>query len=368
MKPATSRHKYSDFLLESNVILLLEGKLIFSKNFKRVMDKVNDFESKDDYTEGTISDIILNCEDEDTDDQLAQNFLDIVDGKDDMISFISDKSFDKIADVTKSEYFSTRGRSEMKIGRLIRQLLKSLEPEFECTDKKIEDFVNLWKSVVSGKGEEFKLVSGKDIVKYYNKKSYLNESGTLGDSCMGHDKCSEYFDIYTKNPDQCKMVILLHPSGKILGRALVWRVDNIECSDKSFDPDWIMDRVYTSRDSDSLKFKSYARENGWAYRYYYSNYENLSFFTFHFNGKRTRARIEIKLDVGGDFDEYPYLDTFQFYNTKKTLSNSGFGPTKKQLLLKCTEGTFFVCEECEDSRFDSNGDDCSQCFGMYDNL
>ena len=124
--------KYWDLVLESKINLLLEGKFIVSPRFIKTIEKM--YEHGDDDVACLLKDIILDlCDDEDCEDAHSQNFLDVVDGKDDMISFISDKSFDRInnnSKVRKSEYFTLKGRSEIKIGRFVRQILKQFNIKF----------------------------------------------------------------------------------------------------------------------------------------------------------------------------------------------------------------------------------------------
>jgi len=348
--------KYYDMFLESKIELLLENKLVMSKEFKNIIKKIsNKYDSE-------ISMLILDVLEEGDDDiTYSQNYLDIVKDKDDMISFMSDKSFNKIeTKVKKSEYFDLKGRSEIKIGRFVRQFLKFIGTHNHLTDKDIEEFVNIWKSLVSGKGEEFKIVSGSDIKKYYSYKTYANnEIGVLGGSCMKFKECEEYFDIYTKNPDQCKMLILLDPIGKLIGRALVWKVYKSESDIGGFDPKWVMDRVYVTKDSDINKFKSYSDKEGWARREVLNNYDLESYFNFIFKGTRHKSKIVIKIDNGGDFTDYPYVDTFAFYDTEsRMLSNSGIN-TEGDIILRDTEGGYERCG-CDDDH------GCDDCYRLYD--
>ncbi len=355
--------KYYDLFLESKIELLLENKFAISKEFKNVLKKISD------NYDNEISEIILEVLDEDRGElHYSQNYLDIVKDKDDMISFMSDKSFNKIeTKVKKSEYFDLKGRSEIKIGRFVRQFLKF--QEMYITDKDIEEFVNIWKSLISGKGEEFKIVSGSDIKKYYSYKTYANnEIGVLGGSCMKHDYCQSYFDIYTKNPDQCRMLILLDPIGKLIGRALVWKVFHKESDIKGFNPKWVMDRIYTTKDSDINKFKSYSDKEGWARREVLNNYDLESYFKFKFKGTTFRSKIIIELDRGGNFNDYPYLDTFAFYDTKsRMLSNSGIEPG--DLILRDTQGSHDPCDICDGDGIDNDNEiDCRGCLGLYDHF
>ena len=73
---------------------------------------------------------------------------------------------------------------------------------------------------------------------------------------------SDYFDIYSENSKVCNLLIYFNENKKLLGRALIWKLKKSPCDAKYF-----MDRIYSSSDSDVLKFKQYADEQGWMYKY-----------------------------------------------------------------------------------------------------
>lgn len=53
---------------------------------------------------------------------------------------------------------------------------------------------------------------------------------TLGSSCM-KNMSKETFNIYVENPDSVKLLILTL-DGKLLGRALVWKIDSIKSTNE----------------------------------------------------------------------------------------------------------------------------------------
>lgn len=331
--------RYYDFILESKIHLLLEGKLVVSKDFKETLKKMRDIISGEDESDTPIHVTLLDFikDEEGTEEPLSQNYLDVVQDKDDVITFMSDKNFDRLENPPekKKEIFLLKGRSEIKIGRFIRAFLTASGNDY-YTAKAIEEFVNLWKSIRSGKEVEFRVVEGDEISKYYQSSNYLSESGMLGDSCMNNSR-SDKFYLYTKNPSVCKLVILESPGGKILGRALAWKPSKFsDASPDGFSPEWILDRPYTIKDSDVNKFKDFANKNGWAYRYRLSNGYDESPYKFVWNGTKYLSKIEVKLESGGEFPRYPYVDTMAFYDLKDTLSNFGF-PTRC-IQLDCTDG------------------------------
>ncbi len=344
-------NRYYDFILESRIQLLMEGKLVVSKDFKNTLKKMNSIVSGEDESDEPIHSLLLDFikDEEEIEEPLSQNYLDIVQDKDDTITFMSDKNFDRLENPPekKKEIFLLKGRSEIKIGRFIRAFLTASGNDY-YTAKAIEEFVNLWKSVRSGKDIEFRIVEGSDIPKYYQSKNYISgESGMLGDSCM-NDQNEGIFEIYSKNPSVCKLVILEAPGGKILGRALAWKPSKLtDAYPEDFSPEWILDRPYTTKDSDVNKFKDFANQNGWAYRYKLSNDYDESRYKFVWRGSKYVSKIEVKLESGGNFRLYPYVDTMKFYDGIDNLSNHGF--PRRCFSLNDTGGGYDSWDEYEDN-------------------
>ena len=120
----------------------------------------------------------------------------------------------KQAIYTDSHTWGRENRQTAKPARLIQKLLNR---EFKC--KEFEDFSNWIKNEIIEAGE-FVLVSGRDITKYYYEENYEKQSGTLGNSCMRHAECREYFKVHE---DKAKLLIC-RKNDKILGRAIVWEL------------------------------------------------------------------------------------------------------------------------------------------------
>lgn len=247
--------------------------------------------------------------------------------------------------------------SEISVGRFVRALLSKSGETF--TDSEIEQFVYKWRSEIEKLNQvlerRFKVVSGEDIRKYYNVSMYEKESGSLGSSCMRHNKCAPYLDIYVKN-SQVKLLIMIseEDSEKICGRALLWEIEPYEYSTK------VMDRIYTIRTADETLFKEWAIEN----KYWYKSRQDFSTYTpFNFNKEdgeieESIEEFSVKLDVGGDYRYYPYMDSFKFYDFGRgTLYNSSdFGYDYE---LTDTDGGNGRCSECGGSGEVT----CSECDG-----
>jgi hypothetical protein len=164
-----------------------------------------------------------------------------------------------------SAYFGIKNspsRNGADLGRLVNKVFPN-----KYTDKEREEFVNQFKAALLDTSEnapKFELVSGQEIIKWYNVNNYKSASGYLGDSCMRYSRCSEYFGIYTHNPEVCQLLILKEEN-KILGRALVWK---LEPNDTGVE--YLVDRVYTVDDATKILFDNWADEKGYLRRYSFS--------------------------------------------------------------------------------------------------
>ena len=250
-------------------------------------------------------------------------------------------------------------KSEIGVGRFVRRILDKAGEK--VSDKDLEEFVNKYKSVIQIRKEaflRFKIVSEEDIRKLYSSENYESMDGSLGNSCMRYGKCQKYLDIYVRNPEQVKMIILVsrQDENKISGRALLW-TDNLGRK--------IMDRIYTNNSADETLFKEYAIKNEFLYKEKQDSNEDTKFLL---NGKvAENQQIVIKLP-SYDYNYYPYMDTFKNYSPNGKLSNYNDGSYDYN--LEETDGGNGSCGECGGSGrvqcYDCNGDGevtCSECSG-----
>ena len=347
---------YKSFLITEKLQelqLLLEGYFRATDEF---ISKLRLLKSKSDVAYVLHRDLIdypSNYPDKD----LKQSWVDITD-KDDMVSFLPELKAKEIDDP-----FDFDKRNEIKIGRLVISLLK-LTGNTGVNDKKIEEFVNLYKSTFAEIGEEFEIVSGKDIPYWYDEENYMEDWGwdSLANSCMRNSPES-YFDIY-KDSETVRMLILtvkdLDGNKKLIGRALVWR-PKISPNNITY----FMDRVYTLRNSDIEKFNVYADEQGWL-RKKYNNYDQERGMLFLYKGEEIKGKLVV--NITNKDKDYPYCDTLQFLSPDKDeVSNIGY---HNGTCLIDTYGDDEDCSECNGTGYeecDSCGGDkeieCPECYG-----
>lgn len=354
--------KFQNFLTESNLIeLVLEGNLMATQRFLDRLLSIDNPIASVMYKAFADKKLI--------DKDLPQNWIDVTD-KEDSITFTADRSATRLNNNPDDIYKSNR--NEARIGRFTRSILNELG--VKATDKEIEDFVNLYKSSKVDNSLKFQLVSGPLIKKYYLDKNYAKLTGTLGGSCMRGQDCQSYFKIYTKNPESCQLLVYLDENGKVLGRAIVWKIhkkklytypniEDFECSAEYF-----MDRVYVSKDSDVNKFINYAKQNGWLYKYKMTSDDEENLF-FKFGDKTILGKIVVKLSRLHT-REYPFVDTLTFADGDSKISNVGFALDKGEdddegFMMDSTNGDTSTCSNCDGNGYDDDddSDDCRDCDG-----
>jgi hypothetical protein len=214
-------------------------------------------------------------------------------------------NFDQLIQLISKE---VKTKNQLKIGKLINKIFPG-----KFKDKEVEDFVNKFKSE-SESSDKFDIVKGEDIAYWYDCRNYIYSiKGVLNSSCMKNMN-EEVFDIYTSNPDVCRMVILKNEDDELIGRALVWKVnlseDDIDFNPQLVDVKYFMDRIYHTEDSDVERFKKLAQSKGWAYK---AQQSFLNLTEIIYNGKPYEVTMEVNVKPVR-YDRYPYMDTFASYD------------------------------------------------------
>ena len=172
-------------------------------------------------------------------------------------------------------FTDAKGNERIRKVKIIK-LLKYLGANID--DIKGYDIEELVSHLKKGDIDNFKIVAGDDILKAYHCENY-DEGETMG-SCMRYEYAQKYLEIYTQNPKQISCLVLFNPeNGKVRGRALIWSLD---------DGGTFIDRVYTTN----------------------NEYEK------DFNG--------------GEFEYYPYMDTFTYYTPESDELSTSYGELELQ--------------------------------------
>lgn len=198
----------------------------------------------------------------------------------------------RICHINTNDKWTTTNRSEVKIGRGLRNILnRSL---IKYTDNEIEQIHNHLVAQYTF-GGTFEVVTGEKIREYYLYESYASHQGSLNQSCMKYQECQTYLEFYIANPDKVSLLVAKR-DGYIIGRALLWKPDN--CSEI------IMDRIY-GNDVTIDAFKKYAQER----RYVYKEYQNHSSTNEFISNLKPCYEVTMEMTP-----EVPYMDTFRYYN------------------------------------------------------
>lgn len=352
MKKVQDFEDYSlDLLLEA--ITQKEIPLIFSYRFKTLVQRI----------QHPISDKLLASERYGVEGK--SSFVDLDDSGLDKVSFItSTKAAEVLADYygknkesediefTRSNYLGVRDndrmsnlmyskfRSSTSIGKLINKLFPKEFAPGGKPGEDIQSFTDKFKSMRDTK--DLELVKGDDIVKYYLYENYVdgdNAGGSLGNSCMRYDDCGDYVQFYADNIDKVSLLILKgndegdeDNSDKIKGRALVWNLSSPK--GRVF-----MDRIYTTESYDEELFKTYAKKNGWLYKYR-QNSSDGEFIIDTKDDSQEHMTLEVYNIKESSTDKYPYVDTLKYYYPEDGTLSSSDGGRGEKWTLEDTEGGY----------------------------
>jgi len=274
------------------------SNFIYSKDFGDVLVRIKDDEIS--------KDLIMSYENLKT----RYTYVDITE-EDDIVTFLYADVANTLDD--EVEAWTHRSRQKTRIGRFILKLFGD-----KYSEMSIERFVNKYKSVTRETKTYFRMFSGEDIKTYYDDRN-TEDTGTLGNSCMKFERCQEYLEMYSDNPKKIKLLVLFEKdTPKAIGRALIWKLDNMSNT-------YLMDRIYTSRDSDRNIFRRYAKDNG----IYLTKYDNP------IGLEKVYVRIN-----SGEYDFYPYLDTLFLYQPSTGILTDDINFTTKEDIVLILDGIY----------------------------
>jgi hypothetical protein len=205
---------------------------------------------------------------------------------------------------SQGQPYSGDNRQSGRPARVARKMLTK-EALGELKDPDFEAFATIVNTDLK-KHESVQLVEGEDIRFWYHERN--QQSGSFA-SCMRYAQCQPYLNIYAHNPEQIKMAVLFNPAGKLIGRAIVWKLD---------DGNTFMDRMYGS-DVVQKRLEKFAHENGIYTRQWGSSSMEL------YNGKDRIDGSTLFCTVANPtHTDYPHMDTMCFIDTDTgRITNNG---------------------------------------------
>ena len=220
---------------------------------------------------------------------------------------------------------------QMKPGKFLRRVFPTITDH--CSDQDIERFVNYLKSKMSN--GDIEVWEGDDIHTSYLKENHLQDSSTLGCSCMNN---KPYVKAYTSSGDTS-----LHPKvacvmkdGSIAGKALIWESAQVYI-DHTWQTRKVMDRIYSVEDKYIQAVAEWGFNNGYIVRDERNYDERMKFyFTLADFNCRNYKYLEVRIDSAlfSEADEYPYTDTFHFDDDTFIYNSDEYGGAK----YACTGG------------------------------
>lgn len=361
--------RYSEFLKESKIELLLEANITYSTLFNKVLDQID----------SPIAKALLDLSGKEVD--VNTNFIEVNREKDDVVFFRPDDKVAKSAMVPhpgavydvfsknlfKDEYripktdqtgeiikeytreeiesmsagnFSwlydngghlvvfmwrdekgvgkcvydnrtlafgpeTVKKAEVGVGRLVRAILKKADIQFK--DSEVEDFVYKYRAEVAKLGDVF---SRFQILKGEDIRKYYHHDKYENEKGTLGSSCMRY--------NRCQEYLDIYVKNPEQCSLVVLMSDDKDdaiCGRAILWTDVegrrIMDRIYTNRTQDEQLFKDFAKKEG----FYHKRNQNMSEdepFISPETGKEEAVKTKIELSVNR-YDYYPYMDSFKYF-------------------------------------------------------
>ena len=236
-------------------------------------------------------------------------------------------SFNKTETKVK-EVWNYKQRYHTSVGKIVRRLFGDT-----YSDKEITAFAEAYATLitVSNPLYDFSIIDGDAIKDAYYLENYASTSGTLGNSCMRHRGCQEYFDIYTKFPEKVKMAVLKRGS-KIAARSIMWNIDGV----------FMFDRIYYTTNETHNLLKNTLEAAGYS--------------TLFCKG----GIYSIEIDLDG-ITKFPYLDTLCNYDVAKKILTNGHIEGLRYELRSTGGGHYQYNNHGGDGDGDEDGDGTFNC-------
>lgn len=224
-------------------------------------------------------------------------------------------------------------RVKGKPARIARKLFENND-SYSFSDAQYERFHNLFTALTSSDKGRFIMLRGDDILWGYDGQNY-GPGDSLNKSCMRHESCQDYFDLYTRNNNVA--LLCLKKDTFVMGRALIWN-------------DTIMDNIYGSEVIAEM-FNKYAKDHNMQHA---DNLEGVKFIDLeHY-----------------EFMYYPYLDTFKYLNMEEGWLSNDKNQGHTHVLDSLAGHSTIVrvttrCSECEDISEVLYDGMCDNCYHRY---
>ena len=196
-------------------------------------------------------------------------------------------------------------RAEVGVGRLVRAILKKADIQFK--DSEVEDFVYKYRAEVAKLGDVF---SRFQILKGEDIRKYYHHKKYENEKGTLGSSCMRY--------DRCQRYLDIYVKNPEQCNLVVLMSDEKDDSIcgrailwTDVDGKRIMDRIYTNRTQDEQLFKDFAKKEG----FYHKRNQNMSEdepFISPETGEWLYIHAKVVLSVER-YDYYPYMDSFKYF-------------------------------------------------------
>lgn len=251
----------------------------------------------------------------------------------------------------------------------LSKFIKKLFPEVD--NKMIQQYLEYNKLLCTYDPSVFEIVTGDDIVKYYNQDNYFRSTGDLGGSCMRQEGKWPLIQFYAKNSNVSLIIMKVKDSDAIIARALLWTTTTGVK---------VVDRIYTSDSRIVSLFHKYIDENEflnvykikkpqsernftvmspvyWKADYDENHIVDLEYLTENFINSSYKdkfmAAFKARRISLNDIYNFPYMDNFNLVNS-----------VTKQLSLLPIKNTF-KCSLSDTYINEDNYIMCDRLNGVY---
>ena len=225
------------------------------------------------------------------------------------------------------------GRQTMKMGRGIRHIFNSSNYKSPYTEHQVSVIGEKLMGLFNFDGR-IEIVNGSKQIDYYHGSRYAErDTGTLANSCMRYDNCSDYVRILADAPN-VEMVVAFDSNDMVIGRANIYH-DATFSRGNVKQPMTFVDRIY-GKPVTINAIENFCRDKGYVTKAH-QNYHDTTEVVFP-NGSLQSGIITCTIPINGH-ETIVYMDTFKYgfiQNDTLTLSNES-----GDLELTSTEGNYF---------------------------
>lgn len=235
--------------------------------------------------------------------------------------------------MTDDEKWAIDGRQTMKIGRGIRHIFNCNTFKSPYSENQISVIGEKLMGLFNFDGR-IMVVNGGEQVDYYHGSRYADrDTGTLANSCMRYDNCSDYVRILADAPN-VEMVVAFDSNDMVIGRANIYH-EAVFTRGGIKQAVTFVDRIY-GKPVTINAIQKFCQDKGYVTKAH-QNYHDTAEVVFP-NGSVQGGIITCNIPLNGH-ETIVYMDTFKYgflQGDVLTLSNDS-----GDIELTSTEGNYF---------------------------